>query len=67
MGRWVLEYPHKRRGREDGIGRFGVGKGIIFDMQVKKISRKKRNNLGQGHKDHMGLHVASTAHGAIRF
>ena len=39
---WVKEYPHRSRGREDGIGCFQeggkLGKGITFEMQIKKIS-----------------------------
>jgi hypothetical protein len=36
VGGWVLEYPHRRRGREDVIGCFQEGgksgKGITFEM-----------------------------------
>jgi hypothetical protein len=42
VGGWVEEHPHRSRGREDGIGdrRRGPGKGIIFEMQIKKENRK---------------------------
>jgi hypothetical protein len=36
VGEWVEEYPHRSRGREDGIGGFWEcgkpGKGITFEM-----------------------------------
>jgi hypothetical protein len=36
VGGWVKDYPHRSRGREDGIGCFQEGgkleKGITFEM-----------------------------------
>jgi hypothetical protein len=39
----VVEYPHKSRSSRDGIGGFcrgKLGKGIIFEMEINKISKK---------------------------
>jgi hypothetical protein len=45
VGGWVEEHPHRSRGREDVIGYFWeggkLGKGVKFEMQIKKISNKK--------------------------
>jgi hypothetical protein len=44
-GWWVEEHPHRSRGREDVIGCFQEGgkpgKGITFEISIKKISNKK--------------------------
>jgi hypothetical protein len=44
VGRWVEEHLHRCRGRRDGIRVWGgkPGKGITFEMQIKKISNKKK-------------------------
>jgi hypothetical protein len=43
VGKFIEEYPHRSRGREDVIGCFWevgkLGKGIIFEMYIKKISK----------------------------
>jgi hypothetical protein len=39
-------FPHRNRGREDGMGSFwegATGKGIRFEMYIKKISNKNIN------------------------
>jgi hypothetical protein len=42
VGGWVEEHPLRSRGRGD-VWRFpGEGKGITFEMQIKKISNKRR-------------------------
>jgi hypothetical protein len=47
VGGWV-EHPHRSWGREDVIGCFReegkLGKGITFEMQIKKISSKKKKD-----------------------
>jgi hypothetical protein len=44
----VGTYPHRSRRRGDGIGGFWgsgkLGKGITLEMQINKISNKKRRN-----------------------
>ena len=52
VGWWVEEHPRGSRGREDGIGAVWeagkLGKGIIFEMYVKKISNKEKKEDKKG-------------------
>jgi hypothetical protein len=46
---WVEQYPHRGRGRGNGIGAFlRPGKGITVEMQIKKISNKRGEKSGSG-------------------
>jgi hypothetical protein len=51
VGVWVEGHPHRSRGREDVIGCFWeegkLGKGIIFEMQIKKYLIKKVSGLNR--------------------
>jgi hypothetical protein len=44
-GGWVMQHFHRNRGREYRIGCFQEGckpgKGITFEMQIKKLSKKE--------------------------
>ena len=52
VGWWVEEHPHGSRGREAGIGAVWesgkLGKGIIIEMYVKKISNKEKKEDKKG-------------------
>ena len=52
MGGFVQELPHRSRRKEDVIGCFQEGgkpgKGIIFEMQIKKISNKNKHSQRTG-------------------
>jgi hypothetical protein len=43
---WVEEHLHRSRGKEDVVGCFQegekLGKGITSEMQIKKISNKRK-------------------------
>ena len=43
VGEWVRRHPHRIMGRGDWIGGFGVGlgKGITFEMYIKKRKTNK--------------------------
>jgi hypothetical protein len=46
VGEWAEEHPHRSRGRCDRVFLGGKpGKGITFEMLIKKISNNKKTGM----------------------